>query len=140
MFRVFSDRHSGVDLAPRILKVQSIKDRTTEVTLVSASTASATQRTVSFDEAICQKREMLVAVQLLRQSLLQEAVSLQFQKDVLSDLGVFVCSGTAEDVKADVEPPIDICMDRMILVTKLLWCDFLEESSGFCSSPVLVGT
>jgi hypothetical protein len=70
---------------------------------------------------------------------LQEAVLVEFCEDVLSNVCLLGGGGATEDVEANVEPLVDLCVQFVILVAQLFRCALLFNGLGLGGSSVLVG-
>lgn len=132
------DRGCAIELAPGLLEVKRIKQVSTLVALIASCVLVATERALSLDEAVSQESLMGLAVWLDSRSLLEEAVLVELGEDVLCDLGLLVGGSPAEDVEANVEPFIDLCVQLVILVAELLWCALFLDSLGLGCRAVLV--
>lgn len=140
VFCLSCDGCCAIELAARFLQIQRIKKMSTLVALVSSCILVTAQRALSLDEAIGQERVVCFAVRLHCCLFLQEAVVVELCEDVLSNLGLLGGRSAAEDVEANVEPFVDLCVKLVVLVAKLLGCALFLDSLGLGGSSVLVST
>lgn len=111
----------------------------TLVALISSCILVAAQRALSLDETIGQEGVVCFAVRLNCCLFLQEAILVEFCEDVLSNVCLLGGGGTTEDVEANVEPFVNLCVQFVVLVAKLFRCALLFDSLGLGGSSVLVG-
>jgi hypothetical protein len=109
------------------------------VALISSCILVGTQRAFSLDETIGQEGVVCFAVRLDGCLFLQEAVVVEFCEDVLSNVCLLGGGSATEDVEANVEPFVDLCVQFVVLVAKLFRCALLLDSLGLGGSSVLVG-
>lgn len=112
----------------------------TLIALVSSCILVGAQRALSLDEAVGQEGVVCFAVRLGCFLLFQETVLVKFCKDVLSDVGLLGGGSAAENVEANVEPFVDLCVQLVVLVAELFRCALLLDSLGLGGSSVLVGS
>lgn len=65
---------------------------------------------------------MLLAIRLDCRSLLEETVLVKLGEDVLCNLGLLVGWCPAKDIKANVEPFVNLGVELVVLVAELLGC------------------
>jgi hypothetical protein len=140
VFCLSCDGSCAVKLAAGLLQLQRVEKMATLVALVSSCILVGAQRAFSLDEAIGQEGVVCFAVGLDGCLLLQEAVLVEFCEDVLSNVCLLGGGGATEDVEANVEPFVDLCMQFVVLVAQLFRCALLLDSLGLGGSSVLVGT
>lgn len=107
----------------------------TEIALVTSGIDIATGRALTFDESVCQKGAVLLAVELGCHSLFEVAIPVELHKDLLRNVGLQLGCGAAEYVEADVEPIIDLRVDGMILVTMFLGVHFSTSARALAVVP-----
>ena len=110
----------------------------TEIALVTSGIDIATGRALTFDESVCQKGAVLLAVELGCHSLFEVAIPVELHKDLLRNVGLQLGCGAAEYVEADVEPIVDLRVDGMVLVTKFLGCTFFHKRPRLGRSSIFV--
>ena len=81
---------------------------------------------------------MLLAVKLCCGAFVQEAIVVQFEEDILGNVGLKLGCCTAEDIESNVEPAVYCGVNEVILVAKLLWRALFDEGSCFASRAVFV--
>jgi hypothetical protein len=64
---------------------------------------------------------MFFAIELSGNVLLQEAILIQFEEDVLSDLCLKLSRSSTKDVETNVEPLVDVGVNSVVLITEFLW-------------------
>jgi len=111
----------------------------TLVALISSCILVGAQWALSLDEAVGQEGVVCFAVRLSGLLFLQEAVLVEFREDVLGNVCLLGGGGAAEDVEANVEPFVDLCVELVILVAQLFRCALLLDGLGLGGSSVLVG-
>jgi hypothetical protein len=68
------------------------------------------------------------------------AIFLDVEEYLLADFGVPVGASSAEIIKTDIKPFIDIFMDRVVKITDLFRCFILLESLHLGCRSVLIGS
>lgn len=112
----------------------------TLVALISSCILVGAQRAFSLDEAIGQEGVVCFAVRLGGFLLLQEAVLVEFCENVLGNVCLLGGRSATEDIEANVEPFVDLCVQLVVFVAQLFRCALLLNSLGLGGSSVFVGT
>ena len=68
------------------------------------------------------------------------SVFIQLLKNILGYLGMNMGGGTAEFIKCNIKPAVNIIMDLKITFTKLMGTDPFLYCPGFRSSSIFIGT
>jgi hypothetical protein len=140
MFCLSWDGGCAIELAAGLLQLQRVEQMTALVALVSSCILVGTQRAFSLDKAVGQEGVVCFAVRLDSCLFLQEAIVVEFCEDVLSNVCLLGGGSAAEYVEANVEPFVDLCVQFVVLVTKLFRCALFLDGLGLGGSSVLVGS
>ena len=142
MLARLDDRCCIASSALRVNELNSVDKLTASVALVAlgVSVTTALEWASSTDHAICEGRCTCLTILLLNSIFIGIAGILQVVEDVLRNLSLFWCCGTAELVEVAIEPLVDLSMLLMVMITDLLRSLTLLTSLGLSGSAVLVGT
>lgn len=137
--RILGDWRGAVDFAAWADELKWFQEISTQVALVASSICIATGRAFTFDKPVREKSPVLLTIELSCHPFLEVAILVEFQEDFLRDVGLQLGRSAAENVEADVEPVIHLCVDGVVLVAKFLGGAFLHKSSCLGRGPVLIG-
>ena len=117
-----------------------IQERLAGIALISAGSCGTALRTDSLDEPVCKESLVMFTVELLDLRFPDISRCIDLPEDILDDLGLHRTAGAAEMIEIDLEPSVDIPVDRMIPVAQRTRLHAFLESPRLTCRPILVGT
>lgn len=110
------------------------------IALVSMTAFESTEWASTLDITISKEFRAAFTKTLAHFSFWNKAIVLELKENVLSNLGVFLCGSSSEDIKVDLKPFINISLDSIILITDFFWSHFIFQSLHFSCSSILVSS
>ena len=121
----FHDGRSPSEFASGIEKLSWIEQRLASIALISPSVFVTAFGTCADDEAISQELPERLRKELLHFVLHQLLLFVEGLEDGLADGGLMPSGSATEFVAADLEPVVDLFVNRMVFVADLLTADAL---------------
>jgi len=119
-------------------QLDSINEFTTAVALVPLCVMVVAHWALTTNESVSKESRALKAVLLINDLFKGVALLLEIIEDCLSNFGLFVSTSTAEVIKVNVKPIIDLLVESIVLGTYLFRGLSFLLSFGFGSGTVLV--
>jgi hypothetical protein len=108
------------------------------IALVPTRTGASTMGAGAYNEAVSKKAFTVGAVQLFVLMLVDISSSIDLGKNLLHNASLFSSACPAKMIELDIKPLINLSVDRIKMITKLLGCNPFLEGLGLSGSPILI--